>query len=148
MIYKVTITEGTGNIRCPYPAFELDEIKRKSIFIMEMSEQLKTMENDGLISIDLISEAEYRKALAVRSVQLSAKAIADKKTRLKRLIKSGGAEKILTGSGLTMTVEDGDATPEEIAKEAQQELDAMDQQQEQMAADTDYGEFMKDVSAE
>lgn len=126
MILKVTINEGFGVIRCPFPVFTLDEEKKKSVFVHERSEQLKQLEDEGMVSIETVSEKKYNDAVAAVSKKLTKKAIIAKRRSLNRLIKSGGKEKIITGSGLELTVDPGDATPEEIAGEAKQELKELD----------------------
>lgn len=126
MILKVTITEGIGTIRCPFPAFTLSEEKNKSAFVHERTEQLKQLEDEGLVSIETVSEKQYKDAVAAVSRKLTKKAIIAKRRSLNRLIKTGGKDKVITGSGLEMTVDPGDATPEEIAGEATQELKELD----------------------
>lgn len=126
MILKVTINEGMGSIRCPFPPFSLDEETRKSVFVFERTEQLKQLEDEGIVNVEMITEAAYNEVRKIVSRRLTMKAIAKKRGQLNRLIKTGGKDKVMTGSGLTMTIDPGDATPEEIAAEATQELKDLD----------------------
>jgi len=144
MILKVTINEGMGKVRCSFPGFTLDENRRKSIFVYERTEQLKALEDEAIVSIETVTETEYEEAVARASKVFTAKAIADKRAALNRLIKTGGKDKIITGSGLTVTVEPGDATPEEISKEAQEELDMLNAQVGDEPPVDEIGNYLKD----
>jgi len=127
MILKVTINEGFGVIRCPFPAFTLNEEGRKSIFVHERTEQLKQLEDEGMVTVETVSEKVYNDAVAAVSKKLTRKAIIAKRRSLNRLIKTGGKDRVITGSGLELTIDPGDATPEEIVGEAKQELSELDQ---------------------
>lgn len=128
MLFLVTINEGMGRIRCPFPSFTLDEERKKSVLVHERTEQLKGLEDEGIVTITIVTEGQYDEMLAKVSARLTKKAIAAERAVLNRLIKTGGKSKVITGSGLTMTVEPGDATPEEIAAEAKQRLEALNAQ--------------------
>lgn len=126
MLLRVTISEGTGMIRCPFPAFMLEEGKLDSIFVHERTEQLKALEEEGLVSIETITEKEYQDVLKRTSDRLTKRAIGRKRAQLQRLIKTGKAEKSILGSGYELAVEPGDVTPEELSAEAEEELVTME----------------------
>ena len=146
MLLKVTISDGMGKVRCPLPPFTLDEKTRPSVFIHDRTDQLKQLEDEGIISVELVTEHEYNLALEKASARLTKKAIDQKRKQLKRIMKTDGKEKIVTGSGLTITVEPGDVSPEELKAEAAADLKELDTFEERLAGDhpvDEIGDFLR-----
>jgi len=127
MYLRVTINEGMGSVRCGFPAFGLDEEKKKSIFVTEMTEQLKRLEEEGIVSIDTVTEKQYNEHRQKVSDYFNKKAKDNKRKDLERIIKTGGKNQILTGTGIIVTEEPGEGvSPEEIKRQAEAELKALD----------------------
>lgn len=129
MPIKVEIAKGKGKVSCVLPGFHLDEKKRPSVIIEEVTNYISDLESRGIIKLSEINDGDIDGMLKKASKAFTKRARDRRIAELEREKETGGVEMKKEDVGKSFksitSKEPASLTPDEVRAVASAELKAI-----------------------